>query len=172
MLRMTDQTRAIAIDIPNVNSWVIVCSVPLLLVSRAGGGDGGSSGCMAFSIPSRYALCLSFRSSFSFSRSYAPARHTCHRYRRFYRETRSRSRTKSDELNRDAFRGNAVRPFVKSGNVSRAPSLMTRNTCAHTCYVCTNMYVLRLRMCTYWHVYTASTRMCAYVGYTCARSIR
>jgi len=145
MLQMTDQKRATITDVPNVNSWVIVCSVPLL-VSRAGGGGGGSSDCMAFSIPSRCALCHSFRPSLSSSRSYAPPWHTCHRYRRFYRESRSRSRRKSDELNRDAFRRNAVRPFVKSGNVSRAPSLMTRNTCAHTCYVCINTYVSRLHM--------------------------
>jgi len=87
------------------------------------------------------ALSVTLSVLLSLSPSYAPPRYTCHRYRRFYRESRSRSRTESGELNRDAFRGNAVRPFVKSGNVSRASSLMTRNTYAHTCYVCTDMYV-------------------------------
>jgi len=43
------------LDVPNVNSWVTVCSVLLLCgMSQAGGGGGGgrSGGCMAFSIPS------------------------------------------------------------------------------------------------------------------------
>lgn len=130
--------------VPNINSWVTVCSVLLRGMSKVGGGGGGGSGgCMAFSIPS---LAPSPLRSLSVPLSPSLLRRALVTV--IVRSCwTSRVGNELEPLNRRAFRGNAVRPYPRlSGNVSPCIALRAHvcpfRACTRCCtYVRVNVYV-------------------------------
>jgi len=121
-------------DVPNINSWVTVCSVLLRGMLKAGGGGGGSSGCMAFSIPSHSVSTRSLSLSLFLSVLvfFLPLSHTCHQspLTSFLQDVAIRNELES--LNRRrAFRSTPISASRLSRETSLSRSVYSAY--AHTC---------------------------------------
>lgn len=120
-------------DVPNINSWVTVCSVLLRGMLKAGGGGGGSSGCMAFSIPSLSLLAHSLSLFLSVLVFFLPLSHTCHQsttLTSFLQDVAIRNELES--LNRrQAFRSTPISASRLSRETSLSRSVYIAY--AHTC---------------------------------------